>query len=619
MKPAFVFQIAKIVGTPSDGFWSQVHTFSPQESEKQTKRGDLLTVLVITGVPVGVEAVAAGREVLGRLHQEYYENLAGSAFERLQAAVQKLGEENENLELITAVLLGKALHLAIFGWGRVFLKRGEKAGLLLKGNGGLQTASGVLAENDLLVLGSLRFFEAVGDGVLKACLESGSASEAVETLAPMVLGRNDMAAAAAILACVQREEELPIQPVSVEEKKPVALPSTKVSLREKVFSRLRFGFFSRRRPIFVRSAAAQRKKRLYFLVSLVLLALLGISLVFGVQRKKEEGKQLQAHQLVKQAEEKLNQGRTLSTTQPTEGRVLGEEAQQLTDQALALSPKNNEEAAFLKEAAEKFLASLGQEVALAEPTVFMDLNIIADAASGMALGLAEKSLVILDEAKKNVYFLDLEKKSSVIVDYDQEKGSLVAATDKKAFVLTEKGIFTINWLLKSANLKIEKDEAWQEIVGLGTYAGNLYLLDKKAGSIWRYLATEEGFGPRKSWFLGALPDLSQSVSLAIDSSIWVLAKDKILKFNLGKQEDFNLNKMPETFLEPIKIYTSAEEENLYVLDKGRGKVYVIAKNGDFKAAYAWEGFKQATDLVAVESLKKLFILSGTRIYEVGLK
>jgi hypothetical protein len=258
-------------------------------------------------------------------------------------------------------------------------------------------------------------------------------------------------------------------------------------------------------------------------------------------------------------------------------------------------------------------------VALAEPAVFMDLNIISDGASGVALSLAEKNLVVLDKAKKKIYLLSVEKKSQTVIDFAGEQGSQLIAVDKKAFVLAEKGIYTVNFLQKSADLKIEKDEAWQEIVGLGAFAGNLYLLDKGAGNIWRYLATEEGFSARKSWFVSTPPDLSQSVSLAIDGAIWVLRKEGIGKFNLGKEESFVLNRLPESFLEPAKIFTSVEAENLYVLDKGRGKIYVIAKNGDFKAVYAWEGFKNAQDLAAVEGLKKLFVLSGTKIYTIDLK
>ncbi len=611
MKSNFAFQIAKVVGTPADGFWSQVHTFTPEDKEKKEKRGDLLAVLVITGLPQGVEAVAAGREVLGRLHEEYYGNLSGSAFERLRLAVQKVAEENENLEIAALSLVGGVLYLAVKGWGRIFLKREAKAGVVLKGEGDLVTGSGLVAENDLLVIGSAHFFKVVGDGVLKASLESGSPDEAVETLAPIVLGRNDMAAAAAILALAKKEEELPLRPVMAEEGSPVEEIKEEKKLP-------RFSFLKGRRPIFIRSEAKEKRKRLYFVISLILLAFLGSSLLLGIKRRAGEQKRSKAKELIKLAEEKLNQGKTLSADNPGEGRVLGEEVQRLAGEALSLK-KDDEEAGFLQKEAEKFLSSLGQEVSISQPGVFMDLNFIIDGGSGIFFSLAEKNLAILDQNKNKIYLLNVEQKSHQIIDSEGEKGRFPAGSGQKIFVFDDKGIFAGQNSAKSLALKIEKDSSWKEVVAFSSFGGNLYLLDKGASNIWRYLSGDEGFGSRKSWFIGQAPDLSGGLSMAIDGSIWVLTPKQILKFSLGKEESFSLSKMPEAFQEPVKIYTSENEQNLYVLDKGRGKVYQIAKSGEFKAAYAWEGLKEATDLAAVESLKKLFILLGTKIYEIGLK
>ncbi len=628
MKTDYAFQIAKVVGTPSDGFWSQVHTFSPEEPEKKEKRGDLLAVLVITGVPQGVGAVAAGREVLGRLHEEYYGNLDGRAFERLRAAVEKIAGENENLEIVAAALVGGALYLAGSGKGKIYLRREGRLGILLQGDGSLQTASGLIAEGDLLVIGSAHFFKVVGSGVLNASLQSGSPDEAVETLAPIVLGRQDMAAAAAILALARKDEELPIGPVTVEENLPAEEPMEKTTPTDSLPQsrrRINLSFWKRgglgvreRKPIFVRSEANERRKRVYFLVSLILLVLLGSSLILGVRKKMLERKRSQAGVLVREAEEKLNQGRALAAGNPNEGKVLGAESEKLADKALSLA-KDYEEAVFLKSEAQKFISSLGEEINLNEPAVFMDLNIITDGARGVSFSLSDKNLAILDQDKNQIYLLNVEKKSSQIIKTDGEKGRYVAVSGQKIFIFDEEGIFGSLISQKSASLKIGKDNAWEKIAAFSSFGGNLYLLDKGAGSIWRYLWGDEGFGSKKSWFVSTPPDLSGSISMAIDGSIWVLTKDQILKFTLGKEESFSLTKMPESFQEPVKIYTAEEAENLYVLDKGRGKVYQIAKSGEFKAAYAWGGLKEAADLAAVESLKKLFILSGTKIYEVGLK
>lgn len=634
MKASFNLQIAKVVGTPSDGFWSQVHTFTPENQEKKEKRGDLLAVLVISGVPQGVEAVAAGREVLGRLHEEYYGSLFGSAFERLKAAVQKVAEENENLEIAAASLLGQTLFLAIYGEGKAFLKREGKSGVILKGNGGLSTASGIISENDLLVLGSRHFFEVVGQGILKASLESGSPDEAVETLAPIVLGRSNVAAAAAILALVKKEESA-ILPVAAPEPEAVAFSSEeKKSLPHKSFlgrvnlaflKRRWLGLLSRRKPIFIRSGIKEKRKKIYFVVAIILLVLLGSSLTIGVKKKIGEQRKNKAKELINLAEEKLSQGKILAVSDVTQGRVLGAEAEKLASEALSLL-KTDDEATFLKGEAENFLSSLGQEVSLNQPTVFMDLNLIADGGKGISLALAEKNLAILDQEENKIYLLNIEKKSPEIINNGGEKGKAITGSGQKIFVLDEKGILTTQETQKTTILKIEKDSGWKEIVSLSSFGGNLYLLDKGASDIWRYSGSDGSFGSKKSWFIDSSADLSQGVSMTIDGSIWILTKDKILKFTLGKPDNFSLSQTPasprgepEGFLDPIKIYTSADEQNLYVLDKGRGKVYVIAKSGEFKTAYFWEGFRQASDLVAIESIKKLFVLSEAKIYEVELK
>ena len=602
METNFNLQIAKVVGTPFDGFWSQVHTFSPEEPEKKEKRGELLAVLVITGVPQGVEAVAAGREVLGRLHEEYYGNLDGSAFERLKAAVEKVSLENENLEIAAASLVGQALSLAICGEGKVFLKRGDKLGVILNGEGPLTTGSGLLLENDFLVIGSRHFFEVVGSGVLKASLEAGSPEDAVETLAPIVLGRSEMVAAAAVLVLAKKSEEEEIQPIEPPVINKVVPKKTNLP-------------FLPKRPIFIRSETKEKRKKLYFLMAIVLLLGLGVSLVMGIRNKTITQKKNKASELTKLAEDKLNQGKILASSDVNQGKVLGLEAEKLSEQALSLN-KTNEEAAFLKEETKKFIVSLGEEAAVT-PSLFMDLNLITDGDSGIAFSLADKNLAILDQIKNKIYLLNWEKKSSEVIDNTGEKGNLITSYDSRVFILDDKGIFEKED--KKTSLKVAKDSSWEEITGLGTFFGNLYLLDKGASNIWRYLGANGEFGAKKSWFVGTPPDLSGGVSLAIDGSIWVLTKDKILKLTLGQEDNFALSKMPESFSEPIKIYTSADAQNLYILDKGNGKVYQITKTGEFKTSYSWSGFKGASDIVAIESAKKLFILSGAKIFEMELK
>lgn len=635
MQVNFGLQTAKVVGTPTDGFWSQVHTFFPEDKEKKEKRGDLLAVLVISQAGEGIEAVAAGREVLGRIHEEYYGNLEGSAFERLRLAVEKVGKENRDLEIVAGAVLGDVLYLATFNKGKALLKRGDQTGILINGESGLKSASGFIKDNDLLVLGSELFFTAVGSGVLRAALENGSVDEAIEILAPIILGRKEMSKAAAIIVLIKKQEE-EIRPM--ETAPGISLPEpTERPLKSSPlprFSGIGLPFKNFKKPIFVKNEKETKKKRLYFLICLVLLSLFSVSLFLGIRKKTLDKKEAQARKLLKLAEEKLNKGKTIAITDPGQGKVLGEEVVRLADEAVSISRNKSEEASIIKEQTQNFLSSLATETSVTEPAVFMELNLIADGAYGDAFTLVEKELAILDSSKKKIYLLNFEKKSHKIVDFPVEKGSMIACLAGKAFVLNEEGVWEVQLQSPKSSLKIKKDNDWKEVVSLGAFGNNVYLLDKGANSLWRYLGSDGNFSPRANWMVDKT-NLSSATSMVINGSIWILqsrssnSEAKILKFTFGKQETFSLTKMPassrgergepEGFGEPIKIFTSDESENLYVLDKGKGKVWVINKNGEFKGSYGGEWLEQASDIIAVESIKKLFVLSGTKIYEIGIK
>lgn len=590
----FALQSAKIVGTPNSSCWSQTHCFSSEESEKKEKRGDLLAVLVIQGLGEGIEAVAAGREVLGRLHEEYYGNLEGPAFERLGGAVKKVCQEQGGVEIAAAVLVGEVIYLAVFGRGKILLKREGKLGVVLAGNGDLVTASGFIKDNDLIILGSEKFFKVAKNEILKSALESSELDQAVELLAPAILGQPERADAVAILGLFKKVQE------ETQAEEVLSFPPS----------------FKNR--IFVRHKDFASKKRFYFILSLVLLGILGLGFIFGIKKSYETKKKTEVKALLSQAEEKFNQARAVFVTDPGQGRLLAEEAKEITQKATEVK-EDFAETELIKKQIEDFLFSSQSEIVLSDIPVFMDLNLLQDGAAGVTLSVIDKNLVILDSNKKKVYLLDFEKKSHLVFDISGEGGRLLALFNAKIMVFSDKGIEEIDPKKNLVTLKINKDEDWKEIAGFSSFGQNLYLLDRGGSNLWRYSASGDDFGSKKSWFVGDRPDLSKAVSLAIDGAVWILEKEKILKFNLGKQEDFSLSKMPASFDQSAKIFTSAETQNLYVLDKGKGKIFVIGKNGEFKITYSWEEIKKADDLVVIESINKIFLLSGSKIYEIGMR
>jgi len=129
-----LLQIAKIVGTPSEENWAQVHTFFPQEEEKISRRGQLLAVMSLSALAEGMEIAAAGREIISRLHEEYYGDLSASPFEQLKRAVEKVSTEavgEVEVEIAAASIVDKVLNVTILGEGRLVVCRQGKMATVL--------------------------------------------------------------------------------------------------------------------------------------------------------------------------------------------------------------------------------------------------------------------------------------------------------------------------------------------------------------------------------------------------------------------------------------------------------------------------------------------------------
>ena len=118
-------RIGKLVETPTPSSWSQVHTFFAEDPEKSKERGDLLAVLSVSGEE-GVEALALGREIILRFHEEYYGQKEASAMVQLTKAVESVVDEfnkkGHSLEVVAGALLGEMLYVAIYGSGDVWVK-----------------------------------------------------------------------------------------------------------------------------------------------------------------------------------------------------------------------------------------------------------------------------------------------------------------------------------------------------------------------------------------------------------------------------------------------------------------------------------------------------------------
>ncbi|MBU6389668.1 hypothetical protein KGQ71_04095 [Patescibacteria group bacterium] len=165
---------------------------------------------------------------------------------------------------------------------------------------------------------------------------------------------------------------------------------------------------------------------------------------------------------------------------------------------------------------------------------------------------------------------------------------------------------------------------------IGTFNGNIYILDSKNGLLWKYLNTGTAYQKGVSVIDNNRYDIKHSVSLAIDGAIYFLKADgSVTKFISGQQQSFSLKGQPylaQKLTQPTQIITSENMDDIYVLDTGvssalhsTARVLVFDKNGNYIKEYGFpENYTQVQAFDIDPTAKKLWILNDSQVSEFDI-
>ena len=165
------------------------------------------------------------------------------------------------------------------------------------------------------------------------------------------------------------------------------------------------------------------------------------------------------------------------------------------------------------------------------------------------------------------------------------------------------------------------DEAWSSPSRIGVFGSSLYVLDVGTGEISKYVASEGKLSGRKRWFgAGIMLDLSKIVDMVVDGDVWLVsASGKLEKFSRGapakfEMEGFANENGEKKFADPIAVATT--EFEVYVLERGKGRVVVFDRDGKYLRQYLNSQFGEGKDLVVWEG--KGYVLTEKEIKVFGL-
>ena len=368
-----------------------------------------------------------------------------------------------------------------------------------------------------------------------------------------------------------------------------------------------------------------RTKKTLLTVSVALVVLLVLSVFFNLNHTRDTKRQEKLAEVLSLVTQQYEEAINLIDLNPVRAREL------LASGKLSLSPLLSEfpkESSEYKQAQEWMVKISSQEVTaykiykLTAVPLFFDLSLVKAGAEGKKMTSYKDIKAILDTKNQTVYTLSTtNKQSNIIAGSDTVKDAQnIAVHGNNAYILNSDGIVGIDILSKTAKVMIKSDEKWGEIGSLESFGGNLYLLDKRKNTIWKYVATDFGLSAITTYLN---PDVkvnfSESTRMDIDGSVWVAYPSEILKFTRGLGEQFAFKGFSELLSNITAISTSDTNNFIYLLDKSTTRIVVFDKDGAYQSQYQWDELISADDIVATEEDKKIFVLMGSKIYAIDIQ
>ena len=350
--------VAKVAGTPSATSWAQAYNAGKLYaviSLEETEDGENLPPLA-----------SVGKQVLERLQKEFF-SLETKDLSSIKMAVKEtIKEIPEKIKtsLVVGSISGNVFYIFIVGAGEVFIKRGEKTGILLSSEaaGEIKEASGFLEDGDIIFLKTDKFKEIIPNNTLFSSPEQNDVEDIAESITPRVHEQTELNGAAACLMLSFRKdtekiEDINTSPIYEEEKKEEVQQAT-INEEAKKRTLLLPGidaFFSPFKNRFkIRGIRGGRGRKTIFIAAVVLIIILIFSIFLSIKKNNDTKTKALFAGVYKSASEKYDEGKSLKDLNENLAKDDFSQAKTILDQNKDKFPKNSSE--------EKQIASLLQKV-----------------------------------------------------------------------------------------------------------------------------------------------------------------------------------------------------------------------------------------------------------------
>jgi hypothetical protein len=360
----------------------------------------------------------------------------------------------------------------------------------------------------------------------------------------------------------------------------------------------------------------------FVLAILILLIISGVFGFYNYQNKKELDR---LSLLLDPINIEVNLAKETIESDPIQAR---ETISSLIEKLSTLENENKDSTAVkifstTKQELSVYLESISGREELQELDIFYDLRLAKSDFISTGIDISKNKLVLFDTEMKQILLLDHDTKQVLVRDLSQRETLISAVLKDETVVTLVDGIYKFPADLDSQT-ELEEvrslGDSNKTATLLDAYDRFVYVVNPTKRNIYRYSETEDGYSEPVGWMKSVTGlKYDDLLSIAVDGDVWLTTSDgQLKKFSSGREETISLRGLTVPFKEDIYVYTNENLQNLYVLDSANNRVVLLSKDGDFIKEYKSVSLGAASNIAVSEELKKIFVVSGSIIYQVSL-
>lgn len=590
--------------------FSNAIVINPDDEGAREKYGTLYAIYDVLG-SVELDTLLVSKIVHDILHDSYFQSENTSPIQSLEKAVisvrervlkisSESGGSASEFNILVTALWGNVLYLVQFGRGGSYLMReGVIKPIQAASEGNFTVASGVVKDNDVVIIGTSRFLDLYQPETLINNTQPISANELPIEASALVLKF-------AILSDFTEGEMLSAQtPEAVYSINQSATASISQAspVNASTFINKKPGFkFKNVLPKLNRKSASVTglrtplvesvggKKNPYKKVVPIVAGLFLLSLVFTFISNSYDPTFLSG--IFSREEEKSNQN-----NEP-EDSSNKEDVESIDITKETIDPQ----------------ADFENKVVRVEESVFYDLKLVDENVNLTTALVLDDNVLVADTTSGKVF------------------SSTLTTAKFEALTNSFPGITSLSYL--EGNAAFSDDEGYKvynvttdevetsyvdETVGKVSAAYLDFVYSITGDEITKF--TKEGnILTGSTW--GQSADFTDSSSLSIAINIYLLTKDgELVSYLSGEKTNYSIADLDTPFNNPKQVIADLDFDYIYVADAGNKRVVLVNSLGEFIKQYKHTRIDAWNDIRAIgvsRDENTLFVVSGTKVYEVDL-